>query len=76
MVHSWGRDECQLDAGRVLLVPGGYHDQRSMSTLKGLHSNDGQLFMRSIGLRKLLRPKLILIEQVAGFHSLIRTGCG
>ena len=36
---------------------------------QGLHSTEGQLFTRSIGLRKLLRPKLILIEQVAGFHS-------
>ena len=39
------------------------------SSQKGLHTTEGQLFMRSIGLCKLLRPKIILIEQVAGFHS-------
>ena len=39
------------------------------SSQKGLHTTEGQLFMRSIGLCKMLRPKIILIEQVAGFHS-------
>ena len=36
---------------------------------RGLHSLDGQLLFRSIALCKLLRPKLILIEQVAAFHA-------
>ena len=36
---------------------------------QGLHSSDGQLLMRSIALCKILRPKIILIEQVAGFHA-------
>ena len=35
----------------------------------GLHSAEGQLFMRAIGVCKILRPKIILIEQVAAFHS-------
>ena len=36
---------------------------------RGWHSLDGQLLLRSIALCKLLRPKLILIEQVAAFHA-------
>lgn len=36
---------------------------------QGLRCSDGQLLMRSIALRKILRPKVILIEQVAGFNA-------
>ena len=36
---------------------------------RGLHCSDGQLLLRSIALCKVLRPKVILIEQMAAFHS-------
>ena len=35
----------------------------------GLENQEGQLLSESLGLIKLLRPRLVLIEQVAGFSS-------